>query len=206
MEIVQCEQNSVEWIEARLGIPTASQFSAIVARGKGGAPSKTRLTYLRKLAGERITGEPAESFRNAHMDRGHALEAEARALYEFTNGVTVRQVGFIRNHGAGASPDGLVGDDGLLEIKTALPHILIGYIEAGKFPAEHVAQAQAQIWIAEKQWCDLLVYWPLILPFEVRAERDDAYIEGTLIPGVQRFIADLDGTVARLTEKPAHAL
>lgn len=199
MEIIHCEQNSPEWDAAKVGIPSASQFSAVLASGRGGAPSKTRLTYMRKLAGERITNRPANNFTNAHMDRGHAMEPEARALYEFTAGVTVERVGFIKNHGAGASPDGLVGDDGLLEIKTAEPHILIGYLDAGRFPSEHVAQVQGQMWVSERAWVDLMIYWPSMPPFQARAERDDSYIDRTLAPGVQRFVDELEDLVARLS-------
>ncbi len=207
MEIIRCEQNTPEWIEAKIGIPSASQFSAILASGRGGGPSKTRLTYMRKLAGERITGQPAENYRNAHMDRGHAMEPEARRLYEFTEGVTVERVGFIKNHGAGASPDSLVGDEGLLEIKTALPHLLIGYLDADRFPSEHVAQVQGQMWVSERAWCDLLIYWPGMPPFQARAERDDNYIDRTLAPGVLRFVDELEDMVARLgRDAPPHAI
>lgn len=198
MEIIRCEQNTDEWVQARVGIPTASQFSDVLAKGQGGGVSKMRRTYLRKLAGERITGQPAKSFRNADMDRGHAMEAEARNFYEFTRGVTVERVGFIKNHGAGASPDALIGDDGLLEIKTAEPHILIGYIEAGRVPSEHVAQLQGQMWVSERVFCDLLIYWPKMDPLEVRVERDDAFIDRTLAPAVLTFIDELEAMVARL--------
>ena len=199
MEIIRCEQNSAEWVQARVGVPTASQFKDVLAKGQGGAPSKMRRTYLRKLAGERITGKPADNFHNAHMDRGHAMEEEARRFYEFTNGVTVERVGFIKNHGAGASPDSLVGDDGLLEIKTALPHILIGHILDAKVPSEHKAQVQGQMWVSERAFCDLLIYWPAMRPFQRRIERDDAYIDGTLTPKVLAFIDDLEALVEKLT-------
>ena len=199
MEIIRCEQNTDEWVQARVGIPTASQFKDVLAKGQGGGPSKMRRTYLRKLAGERITDKPAENFHNAHMDRGKAMEAEARRFYEFTNGVAVERVGFIKNHGAGASPDSLVGDDGLLEIKTALPHILIGYLEAAKVPSEHIAQVQGQMWVSERAFCDLLIYWPGMPPFQHRVERHDAFIDGILTPKVLAFIDDLEALVERLT-------
>ena len=199
MEVINCEQNSDEWVAARVGIPTASQFTDVLAKGKGGAPSKMRRTYLHKLAGERITGKPADNFHNAHMDRGHAMEAEARRFYEFTNDVKVERVGFIKNHGAGASPDSLVGVEGLLEIKTALPHILIGYILAAKPPPEHVAQAQGQMWVSERAFCDLLIYWPEMPPFQHRVERDDTYIDDTLAPKVRAFLDDLEELVEKLT-------
>ena len=205
MEIIHCAQNSDEWFAAKVGIPSSSQFSAILA-GRDSGAFMTRRTYMHKLAGERITGKPAENFRGAAMDRGHAMEAEARSLYEFTNSVTVEQVGFIKNHGAGASPDALVGDDGLLEIKTAAPHVLIGHIEAGKFPTEHFAQVEGQMWVSERQWCDLLIYWPGMAPFQARAARDDDWIDRVLAPDVQRFIDELDDLVARLTGNDAPAV
>ena len=198
-EILTMEQGTDEWHAARLGIPTASSFSAILASGRGGSPSKTRQTYLYKLAGERLTGQPAENFTTPAMERGHALEAEARALYEFSEGGTVEQVGFMRNHRAGASPDGLVGDDGLLEIKTCAAHILIGHIEANRPPPEHAAQVAGQMWVAERAWCDLYLYCPGLPPFRSRITRDDEYIDNVLAPGVQRFNDDLDALVARLT-------
>ena len=79
VQIIDCEQNSDAWIQARLGLPTASMFSAILAKGEG----KTRKSYLYKLAGEIITGEPTESYTNGYMERGHAMEGEARELYSF---------------------------------------------------------------------------------------------------------------------------
>ena len=197
MKILHMEQGSDEWFAARCGIPSASNFSKILANGKGGAPSKTRLSYLRELAGERITGARAENYTNHHMERGKEMEAEARNLYTFATDSPVEQVGFVLNYGAGASPDGLVGDDGLLEIKTALPRILIEHLEAATTPPEHVAQIQGQMWVAERQWCDLLIYWPAMPPFQIRVERDDGYIDETLAPSVAEFIDDLETLVTR---------
>ena len=168
---------------ARCGVPTASNFSKILANGRNGAPSKTRLSYLRDLAGERITGTHAETHSNHHMERGREMEGEARNLYIFATDVEVEQVGFVLNHGAGASPDGLVGDDGLLEIKTALPRILIEHLEADQVPPEHVAQIQGQMWVTERKWCDLLIYWPGMPIFQARVERDDSNTStSTLLP------------------------
>jgi hypothetical protein len=88
-EIIECEQNSPEWLRARMGIPTASAFSDVLAKGEG----KTRRTYMLKLAGELITGEPMESFSNAHTERGHLLEEEARDLYTLQTG-SARKAGW----------------------------------------------------------------------------------------------------------------
>ncbi|MGJ4997275.1 YqaJ viral recombinase family protein [Bradyrhizobium sp. HKCCYLS3077] len=103
MQVINCEQNSAEWLRARMGIPTASQFSTVLAKGEG----ETRRTYLLKLAGEIITGEPMESFSNEHTERGHRMEAEARDLYAFQTGAALERVGFIRSGRAGCSPDSL---------------------------------------------------------------------------------------------------
>src|SRR5437879_13785053 len=108
MQIITCEQNSEEWLRARAGIPTASQFATVLAKGEG----KTRRTYMLKLAGEIITGEPMENFTNEHTERGHEQEPEARDLYAFQTGEGLYRVAFIRDGRKGASPDCLIGDDG----------------------------------------------------------------------------------------------
>src|SRR6185503_15969852 len=91
------EQGTPEWFQARLGIPTASEFDTVLATGRGGGESKTRRTYLYKLAGEILTGEPMYSFQNDHMQRGKEMESEARDMYVFLSDHELRQVGFIRN-------------------------------------------------------------------------------------------------------------
>ena len=85
LEIFDCEQNSDEWLRVRMGMPTASEFSTVLTAGKGGGESKTRRTYLYKLAGERVTGEPMESYTNKYMERGKLMEGEARDYYVMLN-------------------------------------------------------------------------------------------------------------------------
>jgi hypothetical protein len=104
MEIYTCEQGSEEWFAARLGIPTASQFQTIMAKGRDGGDSKTRRTYMMKLAGEILTGEPMDSFSNEHTERGHEMEPDARNLYAFMRDCEPQCVGFIRNGQKGCSP------------------------------------------------------------------------------------------------------
>lgn len=197
MQIIECDQNTEEWHKARMGIPTASMFATVMASGRGGGDSKTRATYMRKLAGEIITGEPMEGFTNKDLERGHAMEPDARNYYSLVTGNTPNLVGFIRNGDKGGSPDALIGDDGVLEIKTAAPHILIGYIEADKFPSEHVAQCQGNLWVSGRDWLDLVVYWPKMPTFIKRIERDPAYIAG-LTKGVAEFNAELAALVERV--------
>jgi hypothetical protein len=189
-EIIECEQNSPEWLRARMGIPTASAFSDVLAKGEG----KTRRTYMLKLAGELITGEPMESFSNAHTERGHLLEEEARDLYTLQTGADIARVGFIRNGRAGCSPDSLIGEEGGLEIKTKLPHLLIETILADKFPPEHKAQVQGTLWVTGRKWWDLAIYWPGIPLFIKRVERDDGYI-ANLAGAVTAFNIELDQVV-----------
>jgi len=200
MQIFDCTQGSREWFEVRMGIPTASQFSAVMANGKGGAESKTRKTYMYKLAGEILTGEPMDSFSNAHTERGHEMEPEARRYYAFQQDADPQLVGFIRNTSAGASPDSLVGNNGLLEIKTKLPHILLDVIERGEFPAEHKAQCQGQLWVAEREWIDLVCYWPKMPCHIVRAYRDEYYIK-QIAAAVGQFNDELAAVVAKYQDE-----
>src|SRR3546814_4496891 len=93
---------------------------------------------------------------NAHTERGHEQEPEARSLYAFMRDVEPVQIGFIRRGPLGCSPDSLVAGDGLLEIKTKLGHLQIEVLEAGVLPSEHRPQVQAQMWISGRKWCDFL--------------------------------------------------
>jgi hypothetical protein len=194
VEIIDCQQNSPEWSRARLGIPTASKFATVMAKGQG----KTRSEYMRKLAGEIITGEPMDSFSNHHMERGHEMEAEARELYAFMHDCEPQLVGFVRNGPKGCSPDSLVDTDGLVEIKTKSPHILIECFERGHVcPPEHVAQCQGALWVAEREWIDFVAYWPRMPLFVVRVTRDKDYI-ANLSGEVDRFNDELAMLVDRI--------
>lgn len=227
MQIITCEQGTPEWFEARKGIPTASEFSTVLAEGKegllpaaimdamvksgcsaeqlasavkaararGASPSQARLKYLRTLAGEIIRGTPEdEGFTNSHMERGKIMEDEARDLYAFARGVDPIRVGFIRNGNAGASPDSLIGDDGGLEIKTALAHIQIERLQKATLPSEHVAQVQGGLWITGRSWWDFVSYSPGLPPLIIRVERDEAYI-AQLAKAVEAFNQELDNIV-----------
>lgn len=202
IQIFDFDQGEEEWRAARLGIPTASRFKDILASS---TEMKMRRKYMYELAGERITGEAAESFSNAHMERGKAMEDEARRRYAFLNDVEPRRVGFIRNGDAGCSPDSLIGDRGGFEAKTALPHIQIERLLAGKLPPEHRAQVQGNIWLSERDWWDFMSYWPKMKPLIVRVPRDDAYIRELQL-AVYDFNAELHDLVERLTGSPTDQL
>ena len=160
MRIFECDQRSEAWFLARAGIPTSSEFATVLAKGKGSAESVTRRRYMLKLAGERFTGEPSESYENQNMIRGREMEPEARDFYAFVHDVEPRLIGFVTTDDgmAGCSPDSFIGDAGMLEIKTSFPHVLIELMLKGGFPPEYRAQCQGALWVAEREWIDLSVY------------------------------------------------
>mgnify|MGYP003385780243 CR=1 FL=1 len=184
MVVFDVEQNSPEWFDCRRGIPTASVMSTVMASGRDGGASVTRTKLLHKLAGEIITEEvAADGYRNAAMEKGKALEDEARQSYARRKKAEVRRIGFVRNFSGlktcGASPDGWVGFDGGLEIKIATEaHIIIPMLQhPAKMPSEHKAQVMANIWVCEKDWWDLTIFFHRSMPaVDVRVFRDDVYI------------------------------
>ena len=197
MEIIACAQGSDDWFRARMGIPTASMFHTVLASGVGGGDSKTRRTYMLKLAGEILTGKPCENYSNGDMERGHAMEPEARDLYAFMHGAEPEQVGFIRSGPKGCSPDSLIGNNGLLEIKTKAAHLHLDCLLRDRFPPEHKAQCQGALWVAEREWVDLAIYWPDLPLFVSRAFRDEAYI-AELASAVDQFNNELQHIVERV--------
>ena len=199
IEIINCDQNTPEWLEARMGIPTASQFATVMAKGRSGSESKTRRTYMLKLLGERLTGELADNFTTAHMERGHEMEESARNAYAFQSGNTPELVGFVRHqHGYGASPDFLVGDNGIGEIKTKLPHLQLDVLLRDKIPADHITQIQGQLWVADREWCDFVSYWPGLPLFVKRMERDEEKI-AKIAEAVSLFNEELEELETQFT-------
>jgi hypothetical protein len=197
MQIVECDQGTEEWLAARMGIPTASKFATVMAKGRDGGDSKTRRLYLHQLAGELLTGKPMEHYSNDHMERGKEWEPDARNLYAFMHDVEPQLVGFIRNGQKGCSPDSLIGSDGGLEIKGVLPHIQVERLLANKLPPEHKAQVQGNIWIAEREWWDFASDCPGLPLFVIREHRDDDYI-WKLETAVDEFNSELSEVVERI--------
>ena len=201
LEIVDCVQGEPLWFAARLGVPTASRFADVLAAGDG----KMRTRYLRDLAGEIMSDRPAENFKNGAMARGNEMEAAGLAVYANSTFEQVTRIGFAKNSGllryatVGASPDALVGDAGGVEIKSMAPHLLIDVLDKGVrgFPSEHRAQVQGNIWVFERRWWDLCLYWPGMPRCVFRVERDDAYI-AEMAKAVETFCFDLRTLVQRL--------
>ncbi len=194
VEIIDVEQGSPEWHLARLGIPTASRFADLLAKGEG----KMRGKYLRELAAEVLTGEAdSDGYSNSHMERGRLVEDEARNIYAIIEGVDPVRVGFVKNGRAGCSPDSFVGKRRGLEIKTAIRHIQIDRLQRGRLPPEHVAQVQGSMWIAERDEWDFMSYCPKLPPLIVTVPRDEAFI-ADLARSVEAFNEELDSLVAAL--------
>ena len=178
MKIHSCIQGTTEWAELRSGIPTASQFSRIITpRGKA---SDSAEMYLFELLAERILGQPTVTHTSHWMDRGSEKEEEAVSFYEFLrDDLGTVKVGFITNDAGtiGASPDRLVGDKGLLEIKVGKPATHMGLLlKSGSAYEKHKIQAQGQLWVAEREWNDLLAYNPGLPPALYRVDRDEEFI------------------------------
>lgn len=194
----ELEQNTPEWLQVRAGIPTASCFHEVCMKPgpRGGLP-KGRITYMRKLAGEIITGRPMDNYVSRDMERGKENEAEARALYAMLHDVEPKQIGFVKNGNCGASPDSLVGNDGLLEIKDAAPHIQIERLLDGRVPNEHKAQVQGQLMVSQRNWCDFMSHCRGMPPLIVRVERDEAFIAALRVD-INEFVDELNELVEHI--------
>lgn len=203
MEIIKSmEQGSQEWLDLRLGKVTASCFSKVIAKGRGNAPSKVRADYMLQLAAEIVTGQVQDTYTNQYMEWGTETEPKARSMYELMNDVTVEEIAFIKHsEHVGVSPDGLVGDNGLLEIKCPKTTTQIQRVIAGVCPTEYIAQIQGQLWVSGREWCDFVSYDPRIKNdasyFEIRVERDEVFISD-LAEAVDKFLEELNEILCKL--------
>ena len=199
MKVYNCEQGTDEWLKCRLGVPTASCFDKIVtSTGKASAQAKA---YMYELIAERDTGEPTFTPSNEWMERGTILEGEARNWYDFYRGYSVDQVGFVLSeHGYGCSPDGLIADDGMVEIKCPKPSTHVSYVLGGKLPTKYKAQVQGQMLVCQRDWCDFTSYLPGAGQFLIRVERDEKYCE-ILHNELVAFVEKLDSEYKRYKEK-----
>jgi len=175
MRIIDCEQRSQEWFEARLGLPTASNFDKLLTTK--GEVSKQRNKYLYRLAGEKVAEQSEETYQNAIMQRGIILEDEARQLYQLITGQEVQTVGFCLANGYGCSPDGLIGEDGVIEIKCPIASTHVAYLLAGVLPLDYFQQCQGELFVTGRKWVDFMSYYPGIKPLIVRVKRDEKFIK-----------------------------
>ena len=197
---VDIEQLSPDWFKLRGAIPTASNFEKIVT--SKGEPSKQQQAYLYQLAGESLIGRKEESYTNYAMQRGIDLEPEAKSFYEFLTGNTLRQVGLCyqdERQKWACSPDGLIDDVGLYELKCPLLHTHVNYLLKGTVPTEYIQQIQGSLMICGYKWADFMSYYPGVKPLIIRVERDERFIS-KLANELDRFCMELAETIERLKE------
>ncbi|WP_208441547.1 lambda exonuclease family protein [Bartonella raoultii] len=197
--IINCIQGTEQWQKVRNGLITASLFEMVMAQTKNGEKTARYQSIMMKLAGERITGKIVDEGTTLSMRRGTELEPNARKLYATLTHTEPECVGFVLADDGkkGFSPDAFVEKNGLLEIKTKKPEILIPYFTQKGFPAEHKAQCQGGLWIAQREWVDLMLYWPDMPPLIKRAYRDEVYIR-KLENEICRFNEALEIMVQRI--------
>lgn len=204
-ELLRIEQRTSEWYEARLGKATASRFKDILATLKSGGESAARKNYRAELVVERLTGMPIERYRSAAMDWGTETEDLARLEYTLKTGNAVEEVGIFVHEklAAGASPDGLVGKDGLVEIKCREVANHIQMLRSGEVSNDYTAQIQGQLWLTDRKWCDFISFAPELPEnaqlFIKRVPRDEGYIKN-LASEVTKFLAEVDAEVAFVKE------
>lgn len=197
------EQRTEEWYSARLGKVTASRVADVVAKTKSGY-STSRANYMAQLLCERLTKVKGESFQSSAMVWGVEQEPNARSAYEAETGLLVVETGFIPHpdiEWAGASPDGLVSDEGLVEIKCPIPATHIDFLMTGKIPSNYETQMQWQMACTGRLWCDYVSYDPR-LPANmqlkiVRIPRNQIYIS-ELEREVSMFLSELDQKIQAL--------
>lgn len=199
-------QGSEEWLAARAGLVTASRFKDVLAKGRNGKPSATRQSYLMEIVTERLTGLPVPSYTNNAMQWGHDQESAARAAYECESGMLVDEVALVLYDGfdgAGASPDGLVGDYGGIEIKC--PFNSVHHVETlrGGMPNQHIAQIQGCMWVTDRQWWDYISYDPRMPErlqlYVQRIERDREYVD-KLREAIAAFVTEAHIAVMELNK------
>lgn len=188
------EQNSDEWFALRRGKFTASTFKDLFM----GENTQGYKDAIYKVAFERLTNTSPESFTNEYMQRGTELEPEARAWYEFEKNVEVIKAGFFEyNDWIGASPDGLVGEDGLLEIKCPKYSTMMDYLIKKELPKTYYYQVHGQLLVTDRQWCDFLAYHPSLPKFVLRVERDKK-IDDEILDKLFKAIKEVEQIITKL--------
>lgn len=203
-EFIECDQGGDEWRMARLGLVTASNFATAMASGRGDDESITRTKLMYRLAGEIITGEPAEeTYKSLAMQRGNAIEDEARESFARRRNLVTRRIGFIRNFDGlkccGCSPDSLIGFSSGLELKSARADILIPMLDnPARMPPAHRAQVHGNMWVSERDDWWLSIYCHRNMPaLDIQVGRDERFIK-EISDAVERFNYELMKLVDRI--------
>ena len=203
------EQRTPEWFAERLGKITASRIADVVGKTKSGSYGAARKNYMAELLCQRLTGQQEEKFTSAAMQHGTDTEPAARAMYMLETGTDVTETGFIPHPTiamSGASPDGLVGEDGLIEIKCPNTATHLEFLQSRKPKHEYLLQMQWQMACTGRQWCDFVSYddrLPEKLAYRcIRIPRDDKLI-AELEEEAVKFLTELDKTAHQLEEQAA---
>lgn len=201
MKILPHKQGSEQWKRARLGIPTASCFDALISPEGKPRTSQGRETYLLEKVAETILGREKNTGSTFGMDQGSLIESIARPAYEFQYDVKVQQVGLCTTDDGrvGASPDGLLGEDGGIEIKVPSAEVHLSYLLGGVVPKCYVAQVQGCLWVTQRKWWDFYSYSRFFPPLKIRVEPDPAF-QSALGKALSAFLADYDAALKRVRD------
>lgn len=200
MQVINIEQGTEEWHKTRRGVITGSRFKDVVTPSRGEL-SKSNVSYMYELVAERM-GATVEFYKSEYMQRGNDLEDQAREAYEFIKEVSVKEVGFCLDDCKlfGVSPDGLIGEDGGLEIKCPKETTHISYLAKGELPLIYKPQVQGSLWVTGRKWWDFMSYHPDLPPLIVRVERDEEYIK-KMGKGITEFSSNMLQLESKIREK-----
>ncbi len=192
-------QNSLEWLAARAGIPTASEFDQLLNHKfevrKGAMPQ----SYIAKKVAEAWSGSPSAGYMSIDMEAGHILEEEAKPWYALEYGQTIDNVAFVTTDDGrvGCSPDGLLGDDGGIEIKAPLAHTHTRYLLDGTLPADYAAQVHGSMYVTGRPWWKFLSYRRHFPPLLLTIERDEK-IQAAIGEALELFLMQFSQAMKRL--------
>lgn len=202
MQIINCQQGSEEWLKARLGIPSASNFSKIVT--STGKLSESLRKYAEELVSDMLIIEPEEGYKNADMLRGNELEPEAAQAYQEYTFNTVEECGFMIKDGAGYSPDRMVDENGLIEIKCPNKVTHTKYLLDKKLPIKYLQQCQGGLMVSNRKWLDFISFHPNFKGdnklFIIRVFRNEEFIK-KLVIGIKRVIEIRNELLEKIREK-----
>lgn len=205
---IDCEQGSQMWAELRCGLVTASRCGEVIAMTKKGEETAARRDYRIELISEILTGVPYPRFVSKEMQWGIDQEPFARAAYELQRDVLVETCGFVVHPSVdrfGASPDGLVGDDGLIQIKCPNTTTHLAWMMSKTIPVEHMPQMLAEMSCTQRAWCDFVSFDPRLpehLQLYVKRFHRDAKLIAILEKEVETFNRQIDEQIAALPGKP----
>ena len=201
MKVIECDQGSTAWLLARCGIPTASEFHELITPARKARESEGRESYLLRKVAEKFMGYPADGGQTFPMQQGSIIETIARPWYEFTYDVKVKQVGFCTTDDGriGCSPDGLIGEDGGIEIKSPEDHTHLKYLLAGGVPPQYLAQVHGSLYVTGRKWWKFVSYSRYFPSLVVHVERDEAWI-AALDAVLKSFLKDFDAARAKIND------